>query len=110
MYAARLPGEAEAGSHIPPGPNGGHMPTGIVRKIDDLGRVVIPAEYRRVLGIKEGDELEIELDNDRVSIRPRYPRVIAEFDLDSKTPVKLGGSTIQLDAGEYVIERIDRTR
>jgi AbrB family looped-hinge helix DNA binding protein len=86
------------------------MPTGIVRKIDDLGRVVIPAEYRRVLGIKEGDELEIGLENDRVTIRPRYPRVIAEVDIDSKTQVKLGGSTIDLEPGEYLIERIDRNR
>lgn len=33
--------------------------TGIVRRIDDLGRVVIPREIRRTLHIKEGDPLEI---------------------------------------------------
>lgn len=33
--------------------------TGIVRRIDDLGRVVIPKEIRRNMGIKEGDPLEI---------------------------------------------------
>lgn len=33
--------------------------TGIVRRIDDLGRIVIPKEVRRSLGIKEGDPLEI---------------------------------------------------
>ena len=33
--------------------------TGIVRRIDDLGRIVIPKEVRRVLRIKEGDPLEI---------------------------------------------------
>lgn len=33
--------------------------TGIVRRIDDLGRVVIPKEQRRVMGIKEGDPLEL---------------------------------------------------
>jgi AbrB family transcriptional regulator (stage V sporulation protein T) len=33
--------------------------TGIVRRVDDLGRVVIPKEVRRSLGIKEGDPLEI---------------------------------------------------
>lgn len=33
--------------------------TGIVRRIDDLGRVVIPREIRRSLGIKEGDPLEL---------------------------------------------------
>lgn len=36
--------------------------TGIVRRIDDLGRVVIPKEIRRVMRIKEGDPLEIFLD------------------------------------------------
>ena len=34
-------------------------PTGIVRRIDDLGRVVIPKEIRRIFKIKEGDPLEI---------------------------------------------------
>ncbi len=33
--------------------------TGIVRRIDDLGRIVIPMELRRVMDIKEGDPLEI---------------------------------------------------
>lgn len=35
--------------------------TGIVRRIDDLGRVVIPKEIRRVLRIREGDPLQITL-------------------------------------------------
>lgn len=38
--------------------------TGIVRRIDDLGRVVIPKEIRRVLRIKEGDPLEIFTERD----------------------------------------------
>ena len=33
--------------------------TGIVRRVDDLGRVVVPKEIRRVLRIREGDPLEI---------------------------------------------------
>lgn len=33
--------------------------TGIVRRIDDLGRVVVPKEIRRVMRIREGDPLEI---------------------------------------------------
>lgn len=36
--------------------------TGIVRRIDDLGRVVIPKEIRRTMNIREGDPLEIYLD------------------------------------------------
>ena len=38
--------------------------TGIVRRIDDLGRVVIPKEIRRVMRIREGEPLEIYTDND----------------------------------------------
>ena len=38
--------------------------TGIVRRIDDLGRVVIPREIRRSMGIKEGDPLEMFVDTE----------------------------------------------
>lgn len=38
--------------------------TGIVRRIDDLGRVVIPKEIRRTLRIREGDPLQITLTNE----------------------------------------------
>ena len=42
------------------------MKTGIIRRIDDLGRVVIPKEVRRKLNISEGDPLEICFDGDRL--------------------------------------------
>lgn len=42
------------------------MKTGIIRRIDDLGRVVIPKEIRHKLNIHEGDPLEICLDGDRL--------------------------------------------
>ncbi len=45
------------------------METGIARKIDDLGRVVIPAETRRLFNIREGDELIIGVDGDSIMIR-----------------------------------------
>ena len=38
--------------------------TGVVRRIDDLGRIVIPKEIRRTLRIKEGDPLEIFTEKD----------------------------------------------
>lgn len=40
--------------------------TGIIRRIDDLGRVVIPKEIRRTLSIREGDPLEIFIENGAV--------------------------------------------
>ncbi|NLM13614.1 MAG: stage V sporulation protein T [Epulopiscium sp.] len=46
--------------------------TGIVRRIDDLGRVVIPKEIRRTLRIREGDPLEIFTDHDGQVILKKY--------------------------------------
>lgn len=48
--------------------------TGIVRRIDDLGRVVIPKEIRRTFGISEGDALEIYTDvNGTIVLRKYVP-------------------------------------
>ena len=49
--------------------------TGIVRRIDDLGRVVIPKEIRRTLRIREGDPLEIYTDIDGEVIFKKYSPV-----------------------------------
>ncbi len=43
--------------------------TGVIRRIDDLGRVVIPKEIRKNLRIKEGDNLEIFVQNDEVILK-----------------------------------------
>lgn len=43
--------------------------TGIVRRIDDLGRIVIPKEIRKTLRIKEGESLEIEVVNDNIVLK-----------------------------------------
>lgn len=45
--------------------------TGVARKIDELGRIVLPSELRKVFGIREGDELEISVDQDRVILQKR---------------------------------------
>lgn len=47
--------------------------TGIVRKIDELGRVVIPMELRRTLEISEKDPLEIFVDSDCIILRKYRP-------------------------------------
>ena len=49
--------------------------TGIVRRIDDLGRVVIPKEIRRTLRIREGDPLEIFTDHDGRVVLKKYSPV-----------------------------------
>ena len=55
--------------------------TGIVRRIDDLGRVVIPKEIRRTMRIREGDPLEIYTDKDGGVIFKKYSLMggVAEF-------------------------------
>jgi len=42
---------------------------GTIRRIDDLGRVVIPKEMRQVLNIREGDPLELFLDKDTINLK-----------------------------------------
>ncbi|GAA0353320.1 AbrB/MazE/SpoVT family DNA-binding domain-containing protein [Bacillus horti] len=49
--------------------------TGIVRKVDELGRVVIPIELRRTLGIAEKDALEIYVDGEKIILRKYEPRM-----------------------------------
>lgn len=55
--------------------------TGIVRRIDDLGRVVIPKEIRRTLRIREGDPLEIYVDREGEVILKKYSPIgeLGEF-------------------------------
>lgn len=50
--------------------------TGIVRKVDELGRVVLPVELRRTLGIGEKDALEIYVDKERIVLKKYEPACI----------------------------------
>lgn len=56
--------------------------TGMVRRVDDLGRVVIPKEVRRVLRIREGDSLEIYISNEGVVFKKYSP--LGEFEFVAK--------------------------
>ncbi|MCU7379541.1 AbrB/MazE/SpoVT family DNA-binding domain-containing protein [Clostridiales Family XIII bacterium ASD5510] len=47
--------------------------TGIVRRIDDLGRVVVPRELRRSLQIENGDEVETFMEGDRIILKKYEP-------------------------------------
>lgn len=50
--------------------------TGIVRKVDELGRIVLPIELRRMLDIAERDELEIYMENDRIILQKYEPSCV----------------------------------
>ena len=50
--------------------------TGIVRKVDELGRIVIPKELRRTLGIAEKDALEIYMDQEKIILKKYEPACV----------------------------------
>ena len=50
--------------------------TGIIRKVDDLGRIVLPIELRRTLDIAERDELEIFMEDDRIVLKKYEPACV----------------------------------
>ena len=64
------------------------MNTGMARKIDDLGRIVIPAETRRLFNIREGDQIAISVEGDRIVLRKLEGSVAVgehSFDIDRET-------------------------
>ncbi len=80
--------------------------TGIVRRIDDLGRVVIPKEIRRTLRIREGDPLEIFTDRDGEVILKKYSPIseLNEFANEYAESVYdiLGNITIVTDTDQVI--------
>ena len=50
--------------------------TGIIRKVDDLGRIVLPIELRRTLDIAERDDLEIFMESGRIVLQKYEPSCI----------------------------------
>ncbi|MDG5789968.1 AbrB/MazE/SpoVT family DNA-binding domain-containing protein [Evansella sp. AB-P1] len=52
--------------------------TGIVRKVDELGRVVIPIELRRTLDIAEKDALEIYVDDEKIVLKKYKPNMTCQ--------------------------------
>ena len=50
--------------------------TGVVRRVDELGRIVLPIEIRKVLGINTKDAIEIFTDNDKIVLQKYAPACI----------------------------------
>ena len=61
---------------------GRNVSTGIIRRIDELGRIVIPKEIRKSLRIKNGDNLEILVDGDNITLR-KYSQIENVTDMAS---------------------------
>ncbi len=80
--------------------------TGIVRRIDDLGRVVIPKEIRRTLRIREGDPLEIFTERDGEVIFKKYSPIgeLGDFASEyAETLSKTSGAPVLITDKDNVI-------
>lgn len=73
--------------------------TGIVRRIDDLGRIVIPKEIRRTLRLREGDPLEIFLPEDGGIVFKKYSRM--GYNEDAIRTVKQVAAMSRMTIGVY---------
>lgn len=80
--------------------------TGIVRRIDDLGRVVIPKEIRRTMRIREGDPLEIYTSNDGEVIFKKYSAISEMYENASQVAeilYRLVGNPIVIFDRDHVV-------
>ena len=77
--------------------------TGIVRKLDALGRVVIPIELRRTLDIKVKDPLEIFVDDDKIILKKFSPSCI--FCGESKDIFDFKGKKVCQSCSEKIINK-----
>ena len=60
-----------AGNGLIGRPEGRVRVTGVSRKVDDLGRIVLPAELRRSFDIREGDQIDIAVEEDKIILQKR---------------------------------------
>lgn len=85
--------------------------TGIVRRIDDLGRVVIPKEIRRTMSIHEGDPLEIFLEDGVVGFKKYNPdyrdELITTLQNAAKYYAGYGNNTVIPDKLKKIAQEID---
>lgn len=78
--------------------------TGIVRKVDELGRIVLPIELRRTLGIEEKDRMEIFVDGESIILRKYQPACI--FCDNAKDIINYKGKNICPDCIRAMNEKL----
>ena len=78
--------------------------TGIVRKVDELGRIVLPIELRRTLGIEEKDRIEIFVDGESIILRKYQPACI--FCDNTKDIINYKGKNICPDCIRAMTEKL----
>ncbi|MGN4543824.1 AbrB/MazE/SpoVT family DNA-binding domain-containing protein [Bacillus cereus group sp. MYBK95-2] len=79
--------------------------TGVARKVDELGRVIIPIELRRTLGIAEGTALDFHIDGENIVLRKNEKSCFVTGEV-SETNIELLGGRMFLSK-EGAIELLD---
>lgn len=79
--------------------------TGVARKVDELGRVVIPVELRRTLGITEGTALDFHVDGENIVSRKHEKSCFVTGEVSENNIELLGGRMFLSKEG--VIELLD---
>ncbi|HLR08597.1 MAG TPA: AbrB/MazE/SpoVT family DNA-binding domain-containing protein [Bacillota bacterium] len=83
--------------------------TGIIRKVDELGRVVIPIELRRSLGIRIKDAMEIYVDNDKIVLKKYEPNMACQITGDiseDNQSFANGKFTLSKEGAKILVEEI----
>lgn len=83
--------------------------TGIVRKVDELGRVVIPMELRRTLGINEKDPVEIFVEEDRIILQKYQANMTCAITgevSDSNISLLDGKLILSVDGANYLMNKL----
>ncbi|MDA1547918.1 AbrB/MazE/SpoVT family DNA-binding domain-containing protein [Bacillus cereus group sp. TH253LC] len=73
--------------------------TGVTRKVDELGRVVIPIELRRTLGIAEGTALDFHVDGENIVLRKHEKSCFVTGEVSESNMELLGGRMFLSKAG-----------
>ena len=85
---------------------------GIVRKVDELGRVVIPIELRRTLNIAQKDALEIYVDEDKIILKKYLPNMTCSITgtvSDDNLSLIDGKLILSPDGAEQLIQQIQES-
>lgn len=86
--------------------------TGIVRKVDELGRVVIPKELRRTLDINEKDPLEIYVEDELIILkkyRPNYACLITGEVSDDNIVLADGKIILSQEAASRILKELEES-
>lgn len=83
--------------------------TGIVRKVDELGRVVIPSELRRSLNIKVKDAMEIYVEDDKIIFKKYMPNMACQItgkNSDHNRTLANGKLVLSREGAEVLVKEI----